>query len=1414
MSAKHRVQIIIPIGRILCASIPQAQAQNGLPPLTRIFHVKFFYRILPIIFLCFFSCVSTCFALSQDQYVDSVYSEGDFKLVQKENLASLYVDPNDYAGVLRAAKDLQADIQRVTKRAAQIVHNKENARNNTVFIGTVGKSRIIDQLIRDGKIDASQITGKRESFLIRVLPKPLAGVDSALIIAGSDKRGTIYGIYDLSEQIGVSPWYWWADVPVRHQDTLYVKAGRYMQGPPAVRYRGIFLNDEAPALSNWVHEKFGNYNHQFYTKVFELILRLKGNFLWPAMWNNSFDTDDPLNPKLADEYGIIMSTSHHEPMMRAWKEWEWAGHPKGSWNYSKNDEILRRFWEEGIRCTRDYEKIITLAMRGDGDEPMSEQANIALLEKIVTDQRKIIADILDPNLSAVPQVWALYKEVQGYYERGMRVPDDVILLWCDDNWGNLRRLPTEEERRRSGGAGIYYHFDYVGGPRSYRWINTNPIPKIWEQMNLAYHYDANQIWIVNVGDLKPMEFPMEFFLTLAWNPQPWPKEKLSEYTRLWAQRQFGPQYAAEIAAIISKYTKYNGRRKPELLEPDTYNLFHYQEAETVLTDFRVITAEAEQIHKNLPENAKDAFFQLVLHPVKASAIVTELYITAGKNRLYAEQKRAAANDLAQKVRELFKADADLTRQYHQMAGGKWNHMMDQTHIGYTNWNNPPENIMPQICEIDLPASADMGIAIEGFAQAWPDASKEPILPEFSVFTQKKHYIDIFNKGKEPFPFSAVPSAPWISVSITKGTVDKETRIWISIDWDKAPEGPAIGSVKITGTDKEVAVTVHSFKPSIPTRDLLDGFVESNGYVSIEAEHYTKKIDTDTARWEKIPDYGRTLSAMSIFPVTAPSVQPPQDSPRLEYKIYLFNPDKIEVETIVAPTLNFVPGRGLRCAVSFDDQPPQILDIVPKNFNADNRNQDWEKSVRDSARIVKSTHTLSEKGYHTLKVWMVDPGVVLQKLIVNAEGLKPSYLGPPESYFNRLEPKSSSNKSEGAFTTGRYRNLFVETGHSPQEVTAKINAAFEQLFHGDPQTQSVYFPTGSNKNGPLACICDINNNNVHSEGMSYGMMIAVQMDKKAEFDAIWNWAKTYMYNNEPNHPAKGFFAWSMKTDGTPNDQMPAPDGEEYIATALYFAAGRWGSGQGIYNYQAEANRLLIDMKNREFITGPSVTGTKTGGNLFDAEHKMVRFSPNTEVYDHTDPSYHLPAFYELWALWGPEKDRAFWAQAAAASRDFLERAAHPVTGLAPDYANFDGSPWAAPWKPQSVDFRFDSWRTAMNWSFDWAWWAKDERARKRSDHLQAFFESKGMNTYGNQYTLAGEPFDNSHSTGLVAANAVASLAATHPRWQKFVDALWNEPVPTGRYRYYDGMLYIMATLHCSGNYRIWSPEISHEMSGNQ
>jgi hypothetical protein len=935
---------------------------------------------------------ATVQAVGEDRFVVFAPTPRASRIVANGTAAPIIVDSRDFAGVRRAAGDLQADVFRVAAVRPTLVTDRSPKAIDVVVIGTLSRSRLIGQLVDARKLDVGSIRGRWESSIIQVVERPWAGVERALVIAGSDQRGTIFGVYTLSEQMGVSPWYWWADVPVRHRDQVWVRAGRYVRGEPAVRYRGLFINDEAPALSGWTREKFGGFNHTFYAHVFELLLRMRANFLWPAMWGSAFNDDDAVNPALASEYGIVVGTSHHEPMMRAHDEWRRYG--SGPWNYATNADALRAFWTEGVRRTAGFEDIITLAMRGDGDEPMSRDANVALLERIVADQRAIIARELKRDIATVPQVWALYKEVQEYYEKGMRVPDDVTLLWSDDNWGNIRRLPTAEERTRSGGSGVYYHFDYVGGPRSYKWLNTIPIAKIWEQMNLAYRYGANRIWIVNVGDIKPMEFPIQFFMDYAWNPEQYPAERLADYTRAWAEREFGPEHATEIAEIVTRYTIYNGRRKPEMLEPRTYSLVDDREAETVVDDYRKLARRAEELYAAMPADARDAFYQLVLYPVKACAVVNDLYVTAGLNRLYAVQGRASANDLAERARTLFRQDEALAREYNEsLAGGKWNHMMDQTHIGYTFWNQPVRNAMPAVQEIQIPPPGEMGVAIEGSEASWPDGPGEPTLPALSVFDGLPRFLDVFNRGRQPFTFTVEAAEPWLRVDVSRGTVDREQRISVTARWPDVPIGTERGSLTVTGPNgAKVRVVVPVLSPPAPRPDTLEGFVEANGYVSMEAEHFTRAVAPAGRRWTIIPDHGRTLSGVTPWPVSAPAVtSTAADGMRLEYQMHLFSQGTVSVEVQLAPTQKFQPGTGFRYAISFDDEPPQIV-----NVHADESLGAWEKSVADGVKTLKTTHAIARPGRHVLTFWAIDPGLVVQKLVVYTGRPRPSYLGPPES----------------------------------------------------------------------------------------------------------------------------------------------------------------------------------------------------------------------------------------------------------------------------------------------------------------------------------------------------------------------------------------------------------------------------------
>jgi hypothetical protein len=921
-------------------------------------------------------------------YITSKNGSGYFQLAANGKAAVIYTDVAEYPGVMRAVKSLQTDIGSVTKASPEILRGEIGVQNEVVIIGTIGKNAVIDKLIRQKKLNAAGIEGKWEAHLTTVINNPLPGIKQALVIAGSDKRGTIYGIYDLSAQIGVSPWYWWADVPVKQQKEIYILPGRYTDGGPAVKYRGIFINDEAPAFSGWTKEKFGGVNHLVYEKMFELILRLKGNYLWPAMWGNAFNDDDKLNPVLADEYGVVMGTSHHEPMDRAQQEWKRYG--KGAWNYDTNGAVLRDFWKKGIENMGSKETLVTIGMRGDGDMPMTEGSNIALLEKIVKDQRGIIAEVTGKDASKTPQMWALYKEVQDYYDKGMRVPDDVTLLLCDDNWGNIRKLPKLGEKPRKGGYGIYYHFDYVGGPRNYKWLNTNPISKTWEQMHLAYEYNARQVWVVNVGDLKPMEFPISFFLDYAWSPTKWPAARLNEYTRWWAAQQFGPQHIAEIAEILTLYTKYNGRRKPELLDQNTYSLINYREFETVVNDYNKLKVKAQRLYDIMPPQYKDAYYELVMHPVEACANLNELYYAAARNKLYVSQGRSSANMMAAKVKELFEKDVEISDHYNKgIANGKWNHMMDQTHIGYTYWQQPPVNKMPDVTEIDVPEQAQMGVAVEGSTAWWPNEQRAAVLPGFSP-GNGAHYLDVFNRGKGTFNFTAKTSSPYIVVEPKSGSVTTEQRVWINVNWKLAPKGLTNVPIKILANGAQVTVNVVIDNP-LPIN--TGGFTESNGYISIEAEHYTRVVNNSFVAWQVIPNYGRTLSGVMTSPVTAKKLEPGGSSPHLEYEVNLIDTGAVDVEAYISPTIDFTNSGGLHYAVSIDNEVPQVI-----NINANKSEAAWNKNVGDNINLTVSKHHLTKPGKHILKYWMVDAGVVLQKLVVNARGEKLSYLGAPENYY--------------------------------------------------------------------------------------------------------------------------------------------------------------------------------------------------------------------------------------------------------------------------------------------------------------------------------------------------------------------------------------------------------------------------------
>ncbi len=639
-----------------------------------------------IIIIAMLSAVS---AMAADNFVTFTERGGAVSL---KGATISYVD-NEPRAVQIAAASLQQDFQRVMGFSPMKVTDK-----STILIGTVGCNKLIDQWVKSGKL--ADLKGKREKFI-------LTTIDGQVVIAGSDRRGTVYGIYELSRQMGVSPWYWWMDVPVEQRDYVGILPGTFTDGEPAVEFRGLFLNDEAPCLTGWVKNTFGtNYgDHRFYAKVFELILRLKGNMLWPAMWSWAFYADDPENGKTADDMGIIMGTSHHEPMARNHQEYARKRREWGAWNYQTNQAKLDQFFREGIERMKGTEDMVTIGMRGDGDEAMSAEADTKLLQRVVENQRQIIKQVTKKPANKTTQVWALYKEVLDYYDAGMRVPDDVIMLLCDDNWGNVRRVPNAQERKHPGGWGLYYHVDYVGAPRNSKWINVTQTQQMFEQLSLAYDFGIQRMWILNVGDLKPMEYPIQLFMDMAWSPKAYTQQSVTRHTFQFFRTVLGTTVAedivAEAADIYNRNCQYMGRVTPEMLDAQTYNV-ETGEWKRVRDDYMTLETRALRLFDEVPAAARDAYRQSLLFPVQAMANLYDMYYSQAMNHYAAKAGLADANQWADRVEQCFQRDAKLCHYYNKvMAGGKWDGMMTQKHIGYTSWNdNFRQDMLPKTQRVE------------------------------------------------------------------------------------------------------------------------------------------------------------------------------------------------------------------------------------------------------------------------------------------------------------------------------------------------------------------------------------------------------------------------------------------------------------------------------------------------------------------------------------------------------------------------------------------------------------------------------------------------------------------------------------------------------------------------------------------
>jgi len=912
---------------------------------------------------------------------------GSLPLVAGGQNAPIYYSVNDATVVGIAASALRDDLQRVTGVTPALSTNPPASSSAAVFIGTIGKSALIDGLIAAGKINVSSIQEQWESYIATVVTNPIAGVSRALVIVGSDRRGTAFGIFGLSEAIGVSPWYWFGDVPVTQRAALYVGPGTYTEPSPGVKYRGIFLNDEDWGLNPWAEQGFdpsGQIGPASYARIFELLLRLRANYIWPAMHNvtKAYYTV-PGNKDMAESYAIVVGTSHHEPMLRNTSEYNAT--TLGAYNYWTNRANIYNFWEQRVVETATNESIYTVGMRGLGDDAMITPAGLTTQQKadelenfIIPDQRQMISDHVNASPALIPQVFVPYKEALTLYQTGMQVPDDITLCWPDDNHGYIRELSSAAERARGGGSGVYYHLSYWGPPTSYLWLLTTPPAMTCAEMMKAWDYQARRIWIANVGDLKPGEIGMEFFLRLAWNPEAFRNFDQHAYLVKWAAQNFGAVNAEAIATMLEEYYRLNIILRPEQLNFTTSGfslVSNGDEAQQRLDQFAALTASANALYAQLPANQKAAFYEMILYPIRGADLQNRKVLLAERSRLWAAQGRAATTNLALAAQAAQNAILAETAFYNQTnANGKWNRTMTVTTTGEAKM----PYIMPTLGSYVAPVAAGLGVAVEGSATV--SGANAGVLPSFNPLANKSYFIDVFNTGTGAMSWTAQSSAPWITLTQTNSNAD--ARIWVGIDWANAPRGYTVpGAVAIRGAGVTNIVNVKAHYPLSLNLAALPPAVENNGVVTIEAEDFTSRQEsTNGVGWRKLTRACASRDGMTILPVTAAAIDPAaisSNTPSLTYQFHTFSAGAATIQMGCLPTHKMTSDHvGCRYAVSLNGDTPQIVDI-----NADEFTAAWSANVLRATANGRSGHTIANAGLQTLQVWMIDPGVVLDKVTV-------------------------------------------------------------------------------------------------------------------------------------------------------------------------------------------------------------------------------------------------------------------------------------------------------------------------------------------------------------------------------------------------------------------------------------------------
>ncbi|RMJ12492.1 hypothetical protein CDV36_007852 [Fusarium kuroshium] len=966
----------------------------------------------------------------EEQFIE--FSPGGTDLVD----ATILVDEADFAGVKIAARNLSQDFARVTKKNPLHIEMLGGSTDITtndsrvaIIVGCVESSPLLQRLERENCVQLSAIRGKWESFLTVLVDKPLAGCfDAALVIAGSDKRGAIFGIYTLSEQIGVSPWYWWADVPSKYHQNIYACPKMTTHGEPSIKYRGIFLNDEAPAMTGWVLEKFGKYNSEFYKKIFELLLRLKANFMWPAMWPGypnpgaNFFLDDPDNQRVADEYGIVMSTSHHEPMQRLTNEWV-LENGEGTWDWDNNKEKMTQFFEHGAQRAKGYESYFTIGMRGEYDRRIKASDPAAAISDAIKTQREVISQVYGSS-DKVPQLLPLYRDIEHLYDTGrIHVPEDVTLLFQDDNHGTMRRLPTKKESARKGGSGLYYHFEYVGLPRSYKWINSVSLGKAWHQLRHAYNRNVRQIWIFNVGDLKPLETPITWAMSLAWNINRITAGNLEQFLQDAATKTFSSKLGSEIGRVYHGYDRLVSLRKHELIEPDTFSLLHYNEAETVLKRWQKLLEDAKLVYDRLTEEQKPAGYQLILHPVKSSYIFIALRVMQARNQLYARQRRNTANLTAQQALDLFDADFDMQLEYHSLLGGKWNQMLRQTHLGYEDtWHAPSRDMITGLGYVrrrqdSNPIVGQMGVSVEGHQGVRPGLineeserthpSRRDLVPGLTLGTMSRYgppsrWFEIWTRGTPTINWTASTPYAWLQLSSYSGFLvpsRDDARVKVTVDWDQVPEH----------FDQEVLIDIRSgigdfeqiHVPIVGRRasdTFQQGFIEGPSYVSMPATRGILGHD-----YIAMPDCGRSADGSVGLDLTC-NVSETADF--LAYHFYQFS-DTSTAKVLLdfGITLTTSAEDVLSYDLQLNEGPVTHHNIEQYTEDSNRfglklgvpRAEGWMKAASDLVWKVSHEVDSLKPGPQVVKIRLCHQNVLLEKVVVDFGGVRESYLGPPPSY---------------------------------------------------------------------------------------------------------------------------------------------------------------------------------------------------------------------------------------------------------------------------------------------------------------------------------------------------------------------------------------------------------------------------------